>query len=149
MELSTANYPEIMTAEEKEKAEAAPVLTVSAAPTSVPAEEAKGGEYLTITPERLASIAASRPVGVKKSKPQYPHTCSRCGKVWNLAIQLDPTRPMYCPECRPIVMEERKKRGAPVPRPREEPARGTVKIVRGRTDDENPLADIAAPSRKP
>ena len=65
------------------------------------------GEYLRIRPERLAAIQHS--VKTKKSnKPKFVHTCSRCSKTWDLAIKLDPTRPMYCPECRPIVLEERK-----------------------------------------
>lgn len=67
------------------------------------------GEFLRIKPERLEAIQKS--VTARKSnKPKFPHTCSRCGKVWDLPVQLDPSRPMYCPECRPIVMEERKKR---------------------------------------
>ena len=71
-------------------------------------------EYLTIKPERLAAIAASAPQPMKKDKPKFPHTCTRCGKVWNLPMQLDPTRPMYCAECRPIVLEERKQHGSQV-----------------------------------
>ncbi len=65
-------------------------------------------EYLKISEERLASIVKS-PQGKnkKKDKPQFPHTCTRCGKVWNMPIQLDPTRPMYCSECLPLVKEDR------------------------------------------
>ena len=93
-------YPAIKTAEELEQAE-----------TST--EPAKPKEYLTIKPDRLAAITAAvaQAQQQKKKKPEYPHTCTRCGKVWHLAIQLDPSRPMYCPECRPIVAEERKKFG--------------------------------------
>ncbi|MFO0764497.1 MAG: type IV secretion system DNA-binding domain-containing protein [Patescibacteria group bacterium] len=66
-------------------------------------------EYLKIRPERLEAIKASIPAAQGKSKrPDYPHTCSRCGKVFNLAIQLDTTRPIYCTDCRPIIAEERK-----------------------------------------
>ncbi|MSR84839.1 hypothetical protein EXS71_00115 [Candidatus Uhrbacteria bacterium] len=69
------------------------------------------GEYLTIKPERMAAIIANKPQPQgKKTKPQFPHTCTRCGKIWNLPMQLDPSRPMYCAECRPLVMEERKNR---------------------------------------
>ena len=83
----SVQYPKIETAEEKEKST---------------------GEYLTIKPERMAAIIANKPQPQgKKDKPKFPHTCTRCAKVWNLAIQLDPSRPMYCSECRPIVMEER------------------------------------------
>lgn len=77
-------------------------------------------EYLLLKPERLASIAAATAAanagfgGKKKERPRFVHTCNRCGKTWELAIQLDPTRPMYCPECRPIVLEEKKNRGSVV-----------------------------------
>jgi DNA-directed RNA polymerase subunit RPC12/RpoP len=73
-------------------------------------------EYLLLKPERLAAIAAvtSAAGGKKKERPKFVHTCSRCGKTWELAIQLDPSRPMYCPECRPIVLEEKKNRGSVV-----------------------------------
>lgn len=81
-----------------------------------PGEEGQG-EYLLLKPERLAAIAAvsaAASQGKKKDRPKFVHTCSRCGKTWELAIQLDPTRPMYCPECRPIVLEEKKNRGSVV-----------------------------------
>ncbi len=88
-------YPAIKTEEEMEAA-------------------ADTGEYLRIKPERLAaiqsSISAAQAAQKKAKKPAFKHTCSRCGKTWELAIQLDPSRPMYCAECRPIVAEERKKR---------------------------------------
>lgn len=101
-------YPAIKTEEEREQES----VLKDIEPLEQAAEE--GEEYLKITPERMAAITASRPQGGKKDKPQFPHTCTRCGKVWNLAIQLDPTRPMYCPECRPIVAEERKNRSSQV-----------------------------------
>ena len=80
------------------------------------ADEEGGGEYLLLKPERLAAIAAVSAAanGKKKERPKFVHVCSRCGKTWELAIQLDPTRPMYCPECRPIVLEEKKNRGSVV-----------------------------------
>lgn len=80
-------------------------------------DESGQGEYLLLKPERLAAIAAVNAAasqGKKKDRPKFIHTCSRCGKTWELAIQLDPTRPMYCPECRPIVLEEKKHRGSVV-----------------------------------
>lgn len=100
-------YPAIKTAEEQ-GAEAAP-----SALTPAPAPPVEEEEYLKINPERLAAIQASV-VQRKSSKPQFAHVCSRCGKTFYLAIQLDPSRPMYCPECRPIVQEERKKRGGEI-----------------------------------
>ncbi|KAA0206901.1 hypothetical protein EDM68_01060 [Candidatus Uhrbacteria bacterium] len=91
----SVQYPAIKTEEELER-------------------EADTGEYLRIKPERLAaiqsSITAAQAAQKKSKKPAFKHTCSRCGKTWELAIQLDPSRPMYCAECRPIVAEERKKR---------------------------------------
>lgn len=72
------------------------------------------GEFLRIRPERLAAIqsfiATAQSAQKKSKKPAFKHTCSRCGKTWELAIQLDPSRPMFCAECRPIVAEERKNR---------------------------------------
>lgn len=71
-------------------------------------------EYLRIKPERMAAIqsftASAQAAGKKSGRPAFKHTCSRCGKVFELAIQLDPSRPMYCAECRPLVAEERKSR---------------------------------------
>lgn len=78
------------------------------------ADAADTGEYLRIRPERLAAIksfvASSQQAQKQSKRPAFKHTCSRCGKTWELAIQLDPSRPMYCAECRPIIAEERKKR---------------------------------------
>ncbi len=42
-------------------------------------------------------------------KPKFEHACSRCKKTFELAVQLDPSRPIYCAECKDIVMEERAK----------------------------------------
>lgn len=78
--------------------------------------EQKGdaSEFLTIKPERMAAIqshVANAQAAQKQSKrPAFKHTCTRCGKIFELAIQLDPSRPMYCAECRPLVAEERKNR---------------------------------------
>jgi len=93
-------YPAIKTEEEREGVEALE------GGTSRPQDE---GEYLTLKPERLAAIMANKPAPQgKKDKPKFPHTCTRCSKQFHLAIQLDPTRPIYCAECRPLVLEERK-----------------------------------------
>jgi hypothetical protein len=89
-------YPAILTEDEREAQE-----------PEAPGERA---EYLTIRPDRLAALTAGQPA--KKTKPQFPHTCTRCGKVWNLPLQLDPTRPMYCAECRPLILEERNQRSS-------------------------------------
>jgi hypothetical protein len=93
---SSIEYPAIKTEEE---------LETAAADTS---------EYLRIRPERMAAIksfvASSQQAQKQSKRPAFKHTCSRCGKTWELAIQLDPSRPMFCAECRPIVAEERKNR---------------------------------------
>lgn len=78
-------------------------------------EEAEDtSEYLRIRPERMEAIksfvASSQKAQKQSKRPAFKHTCSRCGKTWELAIQLDPSRPMYCAECRPIIAEERKNR---------------------------------------
>lgn len=90
------------------EAEPAPIQAKPVArPASEEPESGDGEEYLRIRPERLAAIQQS--VKDKKSnKPKFVHKCSRCSKTWELAIKLDPSRPMYCPECRPIVLEEQK-----------------------------------------
>lgn len=94
-----------------------PAPRVSASLDLEEEDSAAQGEYLLLKPERLAAIASANAGGgggKKKERPRFVHVCSRCGKTWELAIQLDPTRPMYCPECRPIVLEEKKQRGSVV-----------------------------------
>ena len=68
------------------------------------------GEYLRFSAERLAAIVKSQPQQ-KKEKPKFKHTCTRCGVVWEMPVQLDPTRPMYCADCLPLIREERKTQG--------------------------------------
>ncbi len=160
-------YPKILTEEEREAApEKADPTGLSLDDDVAPPPQ----DYLIIRPERMAAITAAVAKSTgrqpKKEKPKYPHTCSRCGKVWDLPIQLDPTRPMYCPDCMPIVREERRKntgeikkvlKTSPSPeygggvdgsaprKPRitqtdpNEP-RGTMKVVRG-ADEEGSASD--------
>jgi DNA-directed RNA polymerase subunit RPC12/RpoP len=45
----------------------------------------------------------------KKARFSHEYTCTRCGKVFSLPVELDRSRPIYCEECHPIVMEERQK----------------------------------------
>jgi CxxC-x17-CxxC domain-containing protein len=97
-------YPAIKTEEEQE-ADAALVASGEAENGS-----ASGGEYLRFSAERLATFVKSAPAQ-KKDKPKFKHTCSRCGKVWEMPIQLDPTRPMYCAECLPLIRDEKKVKG--------------------------------------
>lgn len=119
-ETGSTHYPKIETEDEKEAAETVEALggiPASMMPGTPEYAEAgrralegdDGGdseEYLKISPERLAALAkpGQQP---KKEKPKFKHTCTRCGKTWDMPIQLDPSRPMYCAECLPIVKEER------------------------------------------
>ncbi|MEO5927520.1 MAG: type IV secretion system DNA-binding domain-containing protein [Patescibacteria group bacterium] len=116
-------YPDILTEDEQEKREAsapkyaAPVTQMLATlePTAAkPSHEAldsssgsDSSEYLRMSPERLSAISKP-PQPAKKEKPKFPHTCTRCGKVWDMPIQLDTSRPIYCAECLPLVREEKK-----------------------------------------
>lgn len=99
-------YPRIETAEE---------LAEKKVNEGEEKSEENGGptEYLRFSPDRLAAIAKSAPAGnaKKKDKPKFKHTCSRCGATWEMPIQLDPTRPMYCSECLPLIREEQKVKG--------------------------------------
>ncbi len=115
---SGISYPDIMTEEERAAREDLGGVPARLKPGTP--EYARAGvealegtaptearEYLTISPERLASIVKT-PQGQKKQKPMFKHVCSRCGKEWDMPIQLDPSRPMYCAECLPIIKEEQK-----------------------------------------
>jgi hypothetical protein len=91
----TVSYPDIKTPEETEEEEGH--------------KEEENAEFLRFSPERLAAIVKAQPK--KKDKPKFKHTCTRCGAVWEMPIQLDPSRPMYCAECLPAVREEQKIKG--------------------------------------
>lgn len=93
-ETGSVAYPDILTEEEQQ------VRNES----GVSSDALK--EYLRISPERLSAI--SKPQAPKKTKPMFPHTCTRCGKAWEMPIQLDTSRPVYCAECLPMMREERK-----------------------------------------
>ncbi len=76
-------------------------------------ENDDSGEYLRISPERLEILQKMSGGGQsnkKKDKPKFSHTCSRCGKVWDMPVQLDASRPMYCADCLPIIREEQKEK---------------------------------------
>jgi CxxC-x17-CxxC domain-containing protein len=91
------------------------------------------GDYLRISPERLESLQKMANAGQgqkKKDKPKFSHTCSRCGRVWDMPIQLDQSRPMYCSDCLPIVRDEQKdkeriKKIGPEPESRKPAAEGS------------------------
>ncbi|MBI4138968.1 type IV secretion system DNA-binding domain-containing protein [Candidatus Uhrbacteria bacterium] len=96
-------YPSIRTAEERELGEELGVAETAAAGRTPTAPE--GEEFLRISPERMKALVKPKS---KKEKPMFSHTCSRCGKTWEMPVQLDPTRPMFCSECLPLAREERK-----------------------------------------
>ncbi|MFA6406201.1 MAG: type IV secretion system DNA-binding domain-containing protein [Patescibacteria group bacterium] len=109
-------------------------------------------EYLTISPERLKAIA--KPPSGKKDKPKFSHTCDRCGKVWDMPIQLDTSRPIYCADCMPLAREERKTKGKVV-KMVPEPEAGEVRRetsyrpepARRENRDSKPRARSEAPNR--
>lgn len=49
----------------------------------------------------------------KKEKYSHEYECTRCKKTFKLPVELDRNRPIYCEECHPIVMEERKNKKKP------------------------------------
>lgn len=116
----TIQYPTIMTEEERAAKAAEEVATPEKAPSTFlqarsPSNEldspVDSTEYLMIRPERLAAIQANIPQQQRK-RPAFAHTCDRCGKKFELAIQLDTSRAIYCAECRPLIAEERKNKSA-------------------------------------
>jgi len=107
-DLKTSESPEPPV---KEVHEAKEFLRVSNVKSEEDEEADETGEYLRISPERLESLQKMANAGQgqkKKDKPKFSHTCSRCGKVWDMPVQLDPSRPMYCSDCLPIVRDEQK-----------------------------------------
>lgn len=145
------SYPSIKTDEELEKQGAedqTKVVMPETLKAVAPSASVDGGdhpapkEFLKVDPERLAAIVKPPQqgfgggMGKPKPKPQFPHTCSRCGKVWNMPIQLDTSRPIFCAECMPLVKEERAnmkgaKRQMPPPDRDREPRRELSEGVRG------------------
>lgn len=105
---SHAIAPQAALKESKPEADALEILVNGEAAEAPKPRE----EYLKISPERLAAIAKPPQPGQqpKKKKPMFAHTCSRCGKVWEMPVQLDTSRPIYCSECLPIIREERKQK---------------------------------------
>ena len=102
---SRLKYPTIKTEDERESAG-----VIGTAPSLAEEfEQEDNSEYLKISEERLAAIVKS-PQGMskKKDKPKFSYTCNRCGKVWEMPVKLDPSRPIFCAECMPLVREERK-----------------------------------------
>ncbi len=126
------DYPEIKSEEELE------------------AEQNDTSEYLVIKPEKLEAIRAGMTQVPKKQRPAFKHTCSRCGKTFELAIQLDPTRPMYCTECRPLIAEERKKKQSGMRAIRKTPLPSETSAEMGDPPEESfSHSSQVAPSNRP
>ena len=47
----------------------------------------------------------------KKARFSHSYDCTRCNKTFQLPVELDRSRPIYCEDCHPLVMEERKSGG--------------------------------------
>ena len=60
--------------------------------------------------EEMAKVKEGKKAA-KKARFSHSYDCTRCGKTFQLPVELDRSRPIYCEECHPIAMEERKKGG--------------------------------------
>ncbi|MDA1024617.1 MAG: type IV secretion system DNA-binding domain-containing protein, partial [bacterium] len=45
----------------------------------------------------------------KKARYSHDYNCTRCNKEFQLPVELDRSRPIYCEDCMPLIKEERKK----------------------------------------
>ncbi|MFH1973778.1 MAG: type IV secretion system DNA-binding domain-containing protein [Patescibacteria group bacterium] len=146
-------YPEILTTDEKAMAEEVGNLKPTPSIEEVAGDAEKMDEeteYLRISPERLSAI--SKPPQTKKEKPKFSHTCTRCGKTWDMPIKLDPTKPMYCAECLPLVKEERKVKKAVMKAVTNGPIDGDEAVViedTGLANERAPMKLGALDDRKP
>lgn len=102
---SNIQYPKVMTEDEQDAHDA---LAAGGSGVSMP--------KLVLKPERMDEIERARKAAKEadkmKKRPSFPHTCQRCGKNFELAVQLDPTKPIYCQECRALLLKEREERAA-------------------------------------
>lgn len=133
-------YPVIQTAEERE----ARIDTTEQ--TSV------GAPKLVIRPERLAAIQeankANREAEKMRKKPSFKHVCGRCGKEFALAVQLDPGKPIYDPECREILRLERVAREQKAAETTKSPSASSVSRPAARESrDTRQASRPSAPSR--
>lgn len=71
--------------------------------------------------ERLAKAEAQANArgggggGKKAAKVMYDYVCTRCGKKIQLPVKLDPSRPIYCDDCLPVIRGEKPVSEGPVP----------------------------------
>lgn len=118
--LAVVKYPNIQTPEEKEEEEREAMRSAPVGAVTQP--------KLILRPERLAaiedSLKAAKAAEKMRKKPSFAHTCQRCGKSFELAVQLDPTKPIYDPECRDMIKKERDQRKIRGEKPSRPPSRG-------------------------
>ncbi len=58
--------------------------------------------------EKMAEVKAAKKAA-KKQKYMHKYNCTRCDKEFELPVELDRSRPIYCEDCHPIIKEERTK----------------------------------------
>ena len=71
--------------------------------------------------EKMAEVTKLKK-DAKKARFGNEYTCTRCGKIFTLPVELDRSRPIYCEDCKPIIDAERTKGKGQVSRPPARPA---------------------------
>ena len=99
---SSIAYPSIQTEEEQETRQETRTV-ISSNQVSLPTLVVRPDRLLAIEEARKTARAAEK----MRKKPSFKHTCQRCGKDFELAMQLDLSKPIYDPECRDLIREER------------------------------------------
>ncbi|MFZ2682001.1 MAG: type IV secretion system DNA-binding domain-containing protein [Patescibacteria group bacterium] len=59
--------------------------------------------------EKMIAGVTQAKKDAKKARFSHDYTCTRCGKVFSLPVELDRSRPIYCEDCKPIIDAERQK----------------------------------------
>jgi DNA-directed RNA polymerase subunit RPC12/RpoP len=59
--------------------------------------------------EKMIATVTQAKKDAKKARFSHEYTCTRCGKIFTLPVELDRARPIYCEECKPIIDAERQK----------------------------------------
>jgi hypothetical protein len=59
--------------------------------------------------EKMIAGVTQAKKDAKKARFSHEYTCTRCGKIFTLPVELDKSRPIYCEDCKPIVDAERAK----------------------------------------
>lgn len=64
-----------------------------------------GGE---VDVDKMLAEVATAKKEAKKARFMHDYACTRCGKTFQLPVELDRSRPIYCEECHQLNIEERK-----------------------------------------